>query len=217
MEQLYRTKAFPEMQNEISNIQFNQDRRPLSYIYSCIDALSNVQTNEHYPPNICCLPTDENASPNENRNVKVFFGNLAPVTTEKNLYNLFEPFGNCSGLIILKDRKQRPRGAGFVTFSSEKEAQAAISALDKKIILSGAHKPLEVRFPENDVEKRDRIRSLKCTKDKTATMRSSNDNGSSASLDSEPDYASLMNACSACGTENVQGGFCLDCARHVYS
>ncbi|PFH35859.1 RNA recognition motif-containing protein [Besnoitia besnoiti] len=91
--------------------------------------------------------------------VKVFFGNMA-TSTEEEMYEIFRPFGECWGLVLLRDRRQRPRGAGFVTFKREEDAQRAIEALDHKYPVRGATKPLEVRRPENAEQKKERIRLL---------------------------------------------------------
>ncbi|CRH00262.1 RNA-binding protein, putative [Plasmodium relictum] len=96
--------------------------------------------------------------------IKLFFGNLAPITTEKDMHNLFSNFGKCDSLIILKDRRSKSRGSGFVTFYNMQEAVNAIKCLNNKIILSGAHKPLEVRFPENKEEKKLRTKLLNAAK-----------------------------------------------------
>ncbi|SCM04620.1 RNA-binding protein, putative [Plasmodium chabaudi adami] len=103
---------------------------------------------------------------NENDDIviKLFFGNLAPITTEKDMHTLFSNFGKCDSLIILKDRRSKSRGSGFVTFYNMKEAINAIKNLNNKIILSGAHKPLEVRFPENKEEKKLRTKLLNAAK-----------------------------------------------------
>ncbi|CAA9988414.1 RNA-binding protein, putative [Plasmodium knowlesi strain H] len=101
---------------------------------------------------------------NEEPVIKLFFGNLAPITTEKDMHNLFSNFGKCDSLIILKDRRSKSRGSGFVTFYNMQEAVNAIKSLNNKIILSGAHKPLEVRFPENKEEKKLRTKLLNAAK-----------------------------------------------------
>ncbi|GAW81155.1 hypothetical protein, conserved [Plasmodium gonderi] len=101
---------------------------------------------------------------NEELVIKLFFGNLAPITTEKDMHNLFSNFGKCDSLIILKDRRSKSRGSGFVTFYNMEEAVNAIKNLNNKIILSGAHKPLEVRFPENKEEKKLRTKLLNAAK-----------------------------------------------------
>ncbi|CBZ54489.1 putative RNA recognition motif domain containing protein [Neospora caninum Liverpool] len=64
--------------------------------------------------------------------VKVFFGNVMPTTTEEEMYEIFRSFGECSGLVLLRDRRQRPRGAGFVTFKRKEDAEKAMKALDRK-------------------------------------------------------------------------------------
>ena len=69
---------------------------------------------------------------------KVYIDNLAAVTTELDLTELFSPFGNVTEVNIPTDRaNHRPRGFGFVTMATPEGAQAAIRALHGKEI--GTH------------------------------------------------------------------------------
>jgi len=61
---------------------------------------------------------------------KLFVGNIEWATTEEELNELFAQYGTVEEAIIIKDRMSgRPKGFGFVTFSTEEESQAAIAAL----------------------------------------------------------------------------------------
>jgi len=58
---------------------------------------------------------------------KVFVGNLPYDYTEDDLHDIFGNSGTIEEAIVIKDRDTgRSRGFGFVTFSSENEAQDAI-------------------------------------------------------------------------------------------
>jgi RNA recognition motif-containing protein len=58
---------------------------------------------------------------------------LAWATTDDSLRNGFEQFGQVKDCIVLKDRETgRSRGFGFVTFSSEEEATAAMEAMNNQ-------------------------------------------------------------------------------------
>lgn len=66
-------------------------------------------------------------------NNKLFVGNLSFQLTENDLQDTFAAFGTVTEANLMMDRMSgRPRGFGFVTMSSEAEAEAAISALNGK-------------------------------------------------------------------------------------
>ena len=62
---------------------------------------------------------------------KLYVGNISFQMTQADLQALFSPFGRVQDTYLPVERDSgRPRGFGFVTFSSSNEAQAAIQALD---------------------------------------------------------------------------------------
>ncbi|MEY4691270.1 MAG: hypothetical protein RIT19_1595 [Verrucomicrobiota bacterium] len=64
-------------------------------------------------------------------NNKLFVGNLSYNTTENELQDAFAPFGTVLEANLMVDRVSgRPRGFGFVTFSSPDEAQKAVEAMN---------------------------------------------------------------------------------------
>ena len=64
-------------------------------------------------------------------NNKLFVGNLSFNTTENDLQDMFAAHGNVTETNLMMDRTTgRPRGFGFVTMSSDEEAQAAMGALN---------------------------------------------------------------------------------------
>lgn len=64
-------------------------------------------------------------------NNKLYVGNLSFNTTENELHDAFAAHGTVTEANLMVDRESgRPRGFGFVTMSSEAEAQAAITALN---------------------------------------------------------------------------------------
>ncbi len=85
---------------------------------------------------------------------KLFVGNLSWNTTDEGLRAAFAAFGTVLDAMVLKDRDTgRSKGFGFVTMSSEEEAQAAIDALheqelDGRRIIVNEAKPREER-PNN--------------------------------------------------------------------
>ncbi|RUP47018.1 hypothetical protein BC936DRAFT_146219 [Jimgerdemannia flammicorona] len=63
--------------------------------------------------------------------VKLFVGGLSWGTTDDGLRDRFGEFGNVEDAVVIKDRETgRSRGFGFVTYGSDNEAEAAISALN---------------------------------------------------------------------------------------
>jgi len=62
---------------------------------------------------------------------KVFIGGLAWHTDDATLRSKFEEFGTVEEAVVVKDRDTgRSRGFGFVRFSQDGEAEAAISAMN---------------------------------------------------------------------------------------
>ncbi|MBW8040122.1 MAG: RNA-binding protein [Planctomycetes bacterium] len=62
----------------------------------------------------------------------IYIGNLSPETSEDELRKLFEPYGKVKSINIMKDTfSGRPLGFGFVKMSKSKEAQEAISILNR--------------------------------------------------------------------------------------
>ncbi|QRV78621.1 RNA recognition motif protein [Ceratobasidium sp. AG-Ba] len=64
---------------------------------------------------------------------KVYIGNLSWNTNDDKLHNAFSEYGQVIDSIVMKDRETgRSRGFGFVTFSTDEEAQAAIGGLNEQ-------------------------------------------------------------------------------------
>lgn len=63
--------------------------------------------------------------------MKLFVGGLAWATDDASLRAAFQPFGNVSDAVVIKDRDTgRSRGFGFVTFSDDASGQAALTAMN---------------------------------------------------------------------------------------
>jgi RNA recognition motif-containing protein len=68
-------------------------------------------------------------------NSKLFVGNLSFNTTENDLQDAFAAHGTVVEANLMTDRMTgRPRGFGFVTMSSDEEAQKAVAAMNGKSI-----------------------------------------------------------------------------------
>ena len=64
---------------------------------------------------------------------KLYVGNLSWNTTDETLRQTFSEFGEVTDSIIMRDRETgRARGFGFVTFSTEEQATAAVDALNEQ-------------------------------------------------------------------------------------
>ncbi|KAG2033503.1 hypothetical protein BDR03DRAFT_902485 [Suillus americanus] len=64
---------------------------------------------------------------------KVYVGNLSWNTNDDSLRQAFGEFGNVTDAIVMKDRETgRSRGFGFVTFSGNEDAEAAIQGMNEQ-------------------------------------------------------------------------------------
>lgn len=65
--------------------------------------------------------------------INIYVGNLSFNTTEADLRDAFNEFGEVTKASIVKDREtDRPRGFAFVEMTSQSEGRSAISALNGK-------------------------------------------------------------------------------------
>jgi RNA recognition motif-containing protein len=84
---------------------------------------------------------------------KLFVGNLSYNTTENDLQDAFSAHGTVMEANLMMDRATgRPRGFGFVTMSSDEEAQKAVEAmngqsLDGRPLTVNIARPREERAP----------------------------------------------------------------------
>ena len=65
--------------------------------------------------------------------MNIYIGNMSYETTEENLRQAFEGYGEVTTVNIIMDRDSgRPKGFAFVEMSGKEEAMAAISGLNGK-------------------------------------------------------------------------------------
>jgi len=82
--------------------------------------------------------------------VNIYVGNLSPQTTEDDLRQAFEVFGQVESVNIIKDRfSGESRGFGFVEIPSKQEAQKAIEEMNGKDLMGRAVNVNEAR-PKTD-------------------------------------------------------------------
>lgn len=84
---------------------------------------------------------------------KLFVGNIEWGVTQGDLQNLFSQYGAIEEAAIVTDKfSGRSRGFGFVTFTDDKEAEAAVEALNghelngRKLAVNEARPPRNDRF-----------------------------------------------------------------------
>jgi RNA recognition motif-containing protein len=96
--------------------------------------------------------------------MNIYVTNLAYTTTEEELSQLFEPYGNVESVRIITDRETgRSRGFGFVEMPDATEARAAIAglngtALGGRALTVDEARPREGRRPRDDGDGRRRPR-----------------------------------------------------------
>lgn len=82
--------------------------------------------------------------------MKLYVGNLSYATTEDDLRQLFESYGRPDSVTVISDRGTgRSKGFGFVEYSKDDEAKAAMSALNGREIDGRALTVSEAR-PRNE-------------------------------------------------------------------
>jgi RNA recognition motif-containing protein len=86
-------------------------------------------------------------------NNKLYVGNLSFDTTENDLRDTFAAHGTITDACLIMDRMtNRPRGFGFVTMSTDEEAQKAVESLNGtdlggRALTVNIAKPREERAP----------------------------------------------------------------------
>ena len=84
--------------------------------------------------------------------MKIYVGNLSYETTEEDLRQEFEAFGEITSISVITDRDSgRPKGFAFVEMAAKAEAEAAITGLNGKrikertIVVNEARPPADTR------------------------------------------------------------------------
>ncbi|KAL3626620.1 hypothetical protein CASFOL_030169 [Castilleja foliolosa] len=79
---------------------------------------------------------------------KLFVGSLNKQATEKEVEEIFSPYGRVDDVYLMRDELKQSRGCGFVKYSQREMAQAAINALNGTYTMRGCDQPLNVRFAD---------------------------------------------------------------------
>ncbi|KAL8197858.1 hypothetical protein R6Q57_030146 [Mikania cordata] len=79
---------------------------------------------------------------------KLFVGSLNRQASEKEVEEIFLPYGRVEDVYLMRDEMKQSRGCGFVKFSNREVAMAAINALNGIYTMRGCEQPLIVRFAD---------------------------------------------------------------------
>ncbi|KAI3897167.1 hypothetical protein MKW92_010387 [Papaver armeniacum] len=79
---------------------------------------------------------------------KLFVGSMNRHAAEKEIEEIFAPYGRVEDVYIMRDDLKQSRGCGFVKFSHRDMAAAAINALNGTYLMRGCDQPLTVRFAD---------------------------------------------------------------------
>lgn len=83
-------------------------------------------------------------------NNKIYVGNLAWEVENEDLRNAFLEMGNVVDALVVKNRRGRSKGFGFVEFETAEAAQKAMAEMNGKEVKGRAVVIREARPPRND-------------------------------------------------------------------
>ncbi len=92
--------------------------------------------------------------PTEN---KVFVGMLPRDVSEEMVTNVFQAYGDISGVFVIRSTDGYRKGCAFVKYLKRSDAMAAIGELNGKIVFPGSDRPLIVKIADTKGEKRLRM------------------------------------------------------------
>jgi CUG-BP- and ETR3-like factor len=79
---------------------------------------------------------------------KLFVGSLNKEAGEKEIEEIFAPYGRVADVYIMRDEQKLSRGCAFVKYPSRDMAMAAVNALSGIFTMKGCDQPLTVRFAD---------------------------------------------------------------------
>ncbi|KAK6913664.1 RNA recognition motif domain, partial [Dillenia turbinata] len=79
---------------------------------------------------------------------KLFVGSMNKQAMEKDIEEIFAPYGRVEDVFLMRDELKQSRGCGFVKYSHRDMAMAAINALNGIYTMRGCDQPLTVRFAD---------------------------------------------------------------------
>ncbi|CAE7811544.1 pabpc1-a [Symbiodinium sp. KB8] len=130
-----------------------KDRTEKSYLLYVARAQSKyerqMELKEKMPPK------DPAAGQSRSQGVNLYIKNLDEATDDDSLRALFEPFGNITSVVAMKEGNGKCKGFGFVCFSSPDEATKAVTEMHLKVVKG---KPLYVGLAEKRDVRAERLR-----------------------------------------------------------
>ncbi|XP_044136004.1 CUGBP Elav-like family member 2 isoform X20 [Bufo gargarizans] len=123
-------------------------------IYSMIEGLKDIQqyNKSNGTTNKMNGALDHSDQPDPDA-IKMFVGQIPRSWSEKELKDLFEPYGAVYQINVLRDRSQNPpqsKGCCFVTFYTRKAALEAQNALHNIKTLPGMHHPIQMKPADSE-------------------------------------------------------------------
>ncbi|XP_057843240.2 flowering time control protein FCA isoform X3 [Cryptomeria japonica] len=79
---------------------------------------------------------------------KLFVGSLNKQASEKEIEEIFAPYGRVDDVYIMRDEQKQSRGCAFVKYPSREMATEAMNGLSGKFTMKGCDQPLTVRFAD---------------------------------------------------------------------
>ena len=77
--------------------------------------------------------------------------------TEEMVVDVFQPYGEISGVFVIKSSDGYRKGCAFVKFVNRDNALNAIEELNNKVVFDGSDRPIIVKIADSKPEKRQRI------------------------------------------------------------
>lgn len=91
---------------------------------------------------------------------KIFVGMLPKDVTEEMVFKVFEPFGEITGVFVIKSTDGYRKGCAFVKFVNKTDAHRAIEELNNKVVFETSDRPLIVKVADSKKEKKKRMDPL---------------------------------------------------------
>ncbi|KAK3530140.1 hypothetical protein QTP86_014783, partial [Hemibagrus guttatus] len=115
------------------------------------------------------LPADMTPYRNNTKGVELFIRSLDFAIDEQHLYKEFLPFGNIVHVKLMRKNDGRSNGYGYVSFSSEAEANAAVRVMNGKIL---GRIPLFVTLSKNkEKQAKQKMWSSRTTKPRPSNFK----------------------------------------------
>jgi len=88
---------------------------------------------------------------------KIFIGMLPHDVEEELVKELFSPFGDITGIFMIRTNEGLKKGCAFIKYTERASAIAAISNMHGQVTVEGSNRPLIVKFADTKNQKRTRM------------------------------------------------------------